>query len=171
MLGMQEIEERENYTIIRPLLHISKKRLQTYLNELTSPLILMMKVMTRYTIKRNQFRHHYAHPMIDDYETAIAKSFAYLQEDKKRLLPSIMERINNLFIIPKQSDELLNIRQIDKALKLLGILPSKAQRDEILRTHSCVIGGKIAVCYADEKIFIAPYCKIEMDKKFKEVCR
>ena len=170
MLGMQEIEERENYTIVRPLLHISKKRLQTYLNEYN---ILYFNDESNDSLhyKRNQFRHHYAHPMIDDYETAIAKSFEYLQEDKKRLLPSIMERINDLFIIPKQSDELLNIRQIDKALKLLGILPSKAQRDEILRTHSCVIGGKIAVCYADEKIFIAPYCKIEMDKKFKEVCR
>ena len=170
MLGMQEIEERENYTIVRPLLHISKKRLQTYLNEYN---ILYFNDESNDSLhyKRNQFRHHYAHPMIDDYETAIAKSFEYLQEDKKRLLPSIMERINDLFIIPKQSDELLNIRQIDKSLKLLGILPSKAQRDEILRTHSCVIGGKIAVCYADEKIFIAPYCKIEMDKKFKEVCR
>lgn len=170
MLGMQEIEERENYTIVRPLLHLSKQKLLSYLNA-HNILYFNDESNDSLNYKRNRFRHHYATPLLDDYETGIAKSFMYLTQDKKRLLPSVAQRINDLFIIEKQSDELLNIRHIDKALKQLGILPSKAQRDEILRTKSCVIGGKIAVCYADEKIFIAPYCTIAMDKKFKEKCR
>jgi len=170
MLGMHEKEEREHYTIIRPLLHVSKKRLQLYLHEQD---ILYFDDESNDSLKhvRNQFRHQYATPLIDAYEAGIAKSFEYLNEDKKRLLPHLSKRIHDLFIIPKQSDELINIRQIDKALKLLGLLPSKAQRDEILRTKSCVVGGKIAVCYTDEKIFIAPYHQETMDKKFKERCR
>ena len=170
MLGMQEVEEREHYTIVRPLLHISKQTLQNYLQQRN---IIYFNDESNNSLKhiRNQFRHHYANPLLEAYEAGIAKSFAYLQEDKKRLLPHVATRIHDLFIIPKESDDLMNIRQIDKALKLLGLLPSKAQRDEILRTKSCVIGGKIAICYTDEKIFIAPYCKIDMDKKFKEACR
>lgn len=170
MLGMQEIEERENYTIVRPLLHISKKRLQAYLNEHNILYFNDESNQSRQHL-RNQFRHEYATPLIDAYEEGIAKSFTYLEEDRKRLLPHQAKRIQDLFILPKDDDELINIRHIDKVLKRLGLLPSKAQRDEILRTKSCVIGGKIAVCYADEKIFIAPYYQTNMDKKFKEKCR
>lgn len=170
MLGMQEMEEREDYTIVRPLLHISKKSLQSYLNNHT---ILYFNDESNHSLKhlRNQFRHDYATPLIDAYEEGITKSFSYLAEDRKRLLPHQAKRIQDLFILPKDDDELINIRHIDKVLKRLGLLPSKAQKDEIVRTRSCVVGGKIAVCYAEEKIFIAPYCQTTMDKKFKEKCR
>ena len=40
-----------------------------------------------------------------------------------------------------------------KQSNFLGILLSKAQRDEILKTRDCVIGGKIAVCFEEEAIF------------------
>jgi tRNA(Ile)-lysidine synthase len=170
MVGMQEKEEREHYTIIRPLLHMGKQTLQGYLQERH---ISYFNDESNDALKhlRNQFRHHYATPLMDAYEEGIARSFAYLEEDRKRLLPHQAKRIQDLFILPKDDDELINIRHIDKVLKRLGLLPSKAQRDEILRTKSCVIGGKIAVCYTDEKIFIAPYYQTNMDKKFKEKCR
>ena len=170
LLGMQEIEEREHYSMIRPLLHISKKTLQAYLKEQK---IIYFNDESNDALKhtRNQFRHHYANPLIEAYEEGIAKSFAYLQEDKKRLLPECSTRINDLFIISRSNDDLINIRQIDKALKRLGILLSKAQRDEILRTKACVVGGKFAICFEKERIFIAPYHTENMDKHFKERCR
>jgi len=170
MLGMQEIEERESYKLIRPLLHISKKTLQSYLEEHKITYFNDASNDALHHL-RNQFRHTYATPLIEAYEAGIAKSFAYLQEDKKRFLPHQPKRIHDLFIIPKELDDLINIRQIDKILKMLGLLPSKAQRDEILRTKTCVIGGKIVVCFTEEKIFIAPYSTVTMDKKFKELCR
>ena len=170
MLGMQESEERDSYSILRPLLHLSKKTLQTYLEERE---IAYFNDESNASLKhlRNQFRHHYANPLIEAYETGIAKSFEYMEEDAKRLLPHVAKRIEDLFMIPKDRDELINIRHIDKTLKLLGIVASKDQRNEILKTESCVIGGKIAVCFAREKILIAPYLKVVMDKKFKEICR
>jgi len=170
MLGMQEIEERERYTLIRPLLHVSKKTLQDYLKERN---IHYFNDESNDSLKhlRNQFRHTYATPLIEAYEYGIAKSFAYLEEDRKRLLPHEVIRIKDLFILPKDNDDLINIRHIDKTVKLLGILLSKAQRDEILKTKACVISGKITVCFEEEKIFIAPYQTEDMDKKFKELCR
>lgn len=170
MVGMQEKEEREHYTIIRPLLHMGKQTLQGYLQEHN---ISYFNDESNDTLKhlRNQFRHHYATPLIDAYEEGIARSFTYLEEDRKRLLPHQTKRIQDLFILTRDADDLINIRHIDKALKLLGLLPSKAQRDEILRTKSCVVGGKIVVCFDKEKIFIAPYYQETMNKKFKETCR
>lgn len=170
MLGMQEREEREWYTIIRPLLHVSKKSLVTYLQEHH---IHYFNDESNDSLKhlRNQFRHTYATPLIEAYEDGIAKSFAYLEEDRKRLIPHQVIRIKDLFILPKDSDDLINIRHIDKIVKRLGILLSKSQRDEILRTKECVISRKIAICFEEEKIFIAPYQTEDMDKKFKELCR
>lgn len=170
MLGMQEKEEREQYSIIRPLLHISKQTLQGYLHEHN---IIYFNDESNDSLKhlRNQFRHDHANPLINTYEEGIAKSFAYLEEDRKRLLPHQTKRIQDLFILTRDADDLINIRHIDKVLKLLGLLPSKAQRDEILRTKACVVGGKIVVCFEKEKIFIAPYHQETMDKTFKELCR
>ena len=170
MLGMQEVEEREHYILIRPLLHVSKKTLQDYLQKRNIP---YFNDASNDSLKhlRNQFRHTYATPLIEAYEYGIAKSFAYLEEDRKRLLPHEVIRIKDLFILPKDNDDLINIRHIDITVKLLGILLSKAQRDEILKTKACVISGKIAVCFEEEKIFIAPYQTQDMDKKFKELCR
>ena len=170
MLGMQEIEGRKNYTLVRPLLHVSKKKLQTYLEEHRIT-YFNDESNNSFEHVRNQFRHDFATPLMNAYEEGIAKSFAYLEEDRKRLLPHHAKRIGELFILPRDRDDLINIRQIDKILKLLGILISKAQRDEILKTKGCVVGGKIAVCFEEETIFIAPYITFTMDKKFKETCR
>lgn len=170
LLGMQEREERQRYTLIRPLLHLNKTSLLHYLNA-KGIAYFHDESNDEETHLRNYFRHHYASKLIDAYASGIAKSFEYLEEDAKRLLPKTMKQLEELFIIEKASDELLNIRCIDRALKKLGIVASSAQRQEILRTHDCVVGGKIAVCYSDDKIYLAPFCKKPMDKTFKELCR
>jgi len=170
MIGMQEVEVRNDYTLVRPLLHVSKKTLQTYLHEHQITYFNDESNASRKHL-RNQFRHDYATPLIDMYEEGIAKSFAYLIEDRKRLLPHQAKRIGELCILPRDADDLINIRQIDQIIKQMGTLLSKAQRDEILNTKNCVIGGNIAVCFGEMKIFIAPYLKHAMGKKFKEACR
>ena len=170
LLGMQEKEEKEGYILIRPLLHLNKTSLLHYLN--TKGIAYFHDESNDEEAHlRNYFRHHYASKLLDTYASGIAKSFEYLEEDVKRLLPKTMRHIEELFIIEKASDELLNIRSIDKALKKLGIVASYAQRQEIMRTHDCVVGGKVAVCYSDDSIYVAPFCKETMDKSFKELCR
>ena len=170
MVGMQEVEEKEFYTLIRPLLHVSKKSLQYYLEEHDIP-YFNDESNDSLQYMRNQFRQDFATPLIERYEEGIAKSFAYLEEDRKRLLPHQTKRIGDLFILTRELDDLMNIRLIDKTLKRLGMLISKAQRDEILKTKSCVVGGKIAICFEEDHIFIAPYLSNAMEKKFKEACR
>lgn len=170
MLGMQEVEPKETYTLVRPLLHVSKKKLQTYLKERH---IYAFYDESNDSPKhlRNRFRHDFSNPLLEAFEEGIAKSFAYMAEDAKRLLPSQATRINKLFILPRNRDDLINIRHIDKVLKRLGVVASHEQRNEMMKTTSSVVGGKIAVCFEEEKIFIAPYLKVTMDKPFKEACR
>jgi len=170
MLGMREFEPKQHYTLVRPLLHVSKASLLGFLknNEMQ---YFIDKSNESLTYLRNKIRKYHATPLIETYEEGICKSFAYLEEDAKRLLPTLTKRIQDLFIIPRDNDDLINIRQIDKALKLLGVLISHDTREEIVRTRDCVVGGKIAVCFGKESIFIAPFKEAVMDKKFKELCR
>lgn len=170
MLGMRECEPRQHYTLVRPLLHVSKASLLGFLknNEIQYFIDESNEMLT---YLRNKIRKYHATPLLEAYEEGICKSFAYLEEDAKRLLPTHTKRIQDIFIISKDSDDLINIRQIDKAVKLLGILISHDTREEILRTRDCVVGGKIAVCFGKESIFVAPFKEAVMDKKFKELCR
>lgn len=170
MLGMHEVERKEHYTLVRPLLHISKKTLQSYLE---THHISYFHDASNDTFEhlRNQFRHSFSNPLLDAYEEGIARSFAYLEADRKRLLPHPLQKIKELFLLPRDVDDLVNIRHIDQVLKRLGLLISKAQRDEILKTKECVVGGKIAVCFDETTIFIAPYVVHTMEKSFKEACR
>lgn len=170
MLGMQEIESRGDYLLIRPLLHLSKNALLTFLDSNKHTYFSdESNASLEYT--RNYFRHHYATPLLQEHALGIGKSFTYLEEDAKRFLLPPSKRIADLFLIPNTHDDLITIRHIDKALKQLGLLISAAQREEILRVRSGVLGGKIAVCIEEDTIFIAPFMSQTMDKCFKERCR
>jgi tRNA(Ile)-lysidine synthase len=63
------------------------------------------------------------------------------------------------------------IRVVDKYLKKLGYLLSSAQRDELTRENSIVFGGVWAVEIIENRVYIAPYIKEVMPKRFKEECR
>lgn len=170
MIGIHEREHREGYMLVRPFLHVSK---QSLVNFLESKQLMYFhdesNEQTHYL--RNHIREAYANAFTSEYALGIAKSFEYLENDALRLLPSKTARIKNLFLIARNKDDLINIRHIDKVLKVLGTLVSKAQREEILRTKICVVGDKMAVCFTEEYIFVAPYCSAVMDKAFKEMCR
>ena len=72
----------------------------------------------------------------------------------------------------KKTNPKIDIKKTDLILKELGIIMTKAQRDEVLKTNfSCVIQGKIAIDSNNEKIFIAPFVKTPMPKEFKEKMR
>ncbi|AFL67797.1 tRNA lysidine(34) synthetase TilS [Sulfurospirillum barnesii] len=170
MLGMQEREEREGYAIVRPLLHVNKPALKNYLEK---EAIAYFEDESNASLRhqRNAFRHHFANPLLEKYEKGILQSFHYLAEDAKRLVPHQAKRIKDLFILPQDSDDLINIRQIDKILKILGVLASTQQRREILQTRNCVIAHRIAVVFDETLIYIAPYVRLPMMKKDKEVYR
>jgi len=170
MLGMREYEQKENYALVRPLLHVSKTTLLHFLDKRKLKYFIdESNASPKYL--RNKIRKNHASVLMEDFEEGICKSFAYLEKDCEILLPPHTRRIKNLFMIQKSDDDLINIRQIDKAIKLLGKIVSHDTREEILRTKNCVIGGEVAVCFGEICIFVAPFVQEKMNKKFKELCR
>jgi tRNA(Ile)-lysidine synthase len=171
LIGLKEIEQRENYTILKPLLEVSKDELQEYLDTKSIKYYIdSSNSDTKY--RRNLFRKEYANKLIKEYKNGIKNSFRYIQNDINSLDDiEILYQEKELYILQNHHDKNLLIKKIDKVVKLLGYLASKSQKDEILKNKESVIGGKIAVSFADDMVYIAPYITVVMDKKQKERLR
>jgi tRNA(Ile)-lysidine synthase len=103
----------------------------------------------------------------------IARSFRYLLADKRALLPPA-ERLFSceaLTVVARPDSDTAAIRQVDRLLKEKGYLLTAAQREEILRQGSAVVGGEWAVEMTEEALWVAPYVRAKMPKDFKERCR
>jgi len=171
LLGFEEFEKRESYNLIRPLINYSKDELLNFLEEKKIKYFIdSSNFEIKY--KRNYFRKNFSNRFIQEYKEGLKKSFEYLQIDKLELLNiKILHNEKDFFVLKEGKSDIESIRIIDKILKKLGLLLSSSQKKEILKTKDCVIGGKIAISFSNKKIFIAPYIKKKMDKKFKEKCR
>ncbi len=172
LLGFNIWEERENYKIFKPLLDITKKSLEEYLNDKKHKYFID-KTNFDEEYRRNYFRKNFSNRLLEEFEDGIKKSFSYLQEDLNSLnidtKPILATK--KLTIYKSISNNNLDIRVIDKDLKKRGFLLSYAQREEIVRVKELVISAKIAISYTKNFIFIAPYIKKSMPKEFKESCR
>jgi tRNA(Ile)-lysidine synthase len=171
LIGLQESDDRDDYKLLRPLLEYSKDELQSYLDKRDKKYFIDESNQdTKY--KRNLFRHKYANEMLKEYKDGIKNSFRYIQNDIDSLDKiKILYQEKELYILQYHKDHNLLIKMIDKIVKKLGYLLSKAQKDEILANKESVVGGKIAISFTDTKVYIAPYQKIVMDKKQKELFR
>jgi tRNA(Ile)-lysidine synthase len=99
--GMNFVEQRENYTIVRPLLHQSKEELLEYLEENRFTYFIdQSNFENRYL--RNQFR-----PLVNDLlakgKSGYIKSLQILQSEKENLLNNFqtihkIEELNVFFI-------------------------------------------------------------------------
>ena len=171
LLGLEPISIRKSYAIVRPLLEHSKEELLEYLKENSYPYFVdQSNFSDKY--ERNIFRKEFSNKLLTDYRDGIKRSFNYLREDKKNLLSGYQEIFNHkeLYILSYQKNS-ITVRLVDKYLKILGYLLSGNQRKELEKESSIVFGGVWAVEITDNKIYIAPYQKIAMPKKFKEECR
>lgn len=171
LYGMNEIEKRDGYEIIRPLLWYSKSELIEYLqNRGIKYFIDSSNSNIKY--KRNYFRHNFSNRLIAEFKDGIKRSFEYLKIDQEIILSlANNKQIGELFIIKRSGIDRIDILMIDKALKKLGIIISKAQKDEILRQKDCVVSGKIAISFCKDLIYIAPFITTKMPKEFKEKMR
>ncbi|HEC1736045.1 TPA: tRNA lysidine(34) synthetase TilS [Campylobacter coli] len=165
ILGMQEYEKRQNYTLLRPLLFTSKDEILSYLKE-NDIFYFQDESNENEKYFRNYIRKNFSNVFVSKFHQGLKRSFVYLDEDRKKLydLESIKE-IQGLMICPK------NESLIAKAVKMKGLLLSAAQRKEFLK-GDCVLGGKIGIVYKDEKAIIFKYetCQ-KLPKEFKEACR
>jgi len=171
LIGMQPIQKRPHYTLIRPLLAVPKAELHGYLQEHNHPYFVdESNADERH--ERNRFRAAFADPLIAQYGEGIARSFDYLLADKTLLDAgyTMLHREKELRILRLQYPQ-AKARAADATLKELGYLLSAAQRQEIERTDRLVIGGLWAIEHVDERLYIAPARTTDMPKVFKEQCR
>ncbi len=171
LLGLQKIEKRDGYKIIRPLLQTTKDELLNYLHDKNIKYFIdHTNKDTKY--KRNHIREKYTKEFLKEYKDGIKKSFDYLQNDFHELLNiELLYQKRELYIVKKQDSNIKNIRAIDKIVKKLGVLISKKTRDELLKEKEIVLSHKIVVAQTNSKIYIAPFLKTTLPKEFKELCR
>ena len=170
LIAMEEFEKRDFYTIWRPFYNKTKDEILDYLKD-NKIKYFIDKSNFDEKYKRNFFRKHFSNEFIKLFKNGVKRSFEYLEEDKKLLINEDWQNQKKLFFFEKQNPK-IDIKKVDLIAKKLGVLLTKPQRDEIIKTNfSCVIQGKIAIDSNKEKIFIAPFVKIKMPKEFKERMR
>lgn len=165
LLGMQKIDKKEHFNILRPLLDTSKQEIMNFLKE-NKIHFFYDNSNTNVKFKRNFIRSNFSDEFVNLYANGLKKSFFILNNDANSLKSKFIDRKYDLFII--KNDEYF-LRGIDECLKKLGYVMSFNQRKNI--TKSCVIGAKFAICKNEKFIFICPFLCVKMDKKFKERCR
>ncbi|BAF73136.1 tRNA lysidine(34) synthetase TilS [Sulfurovum sp. NBC37-1] len=171
LIGLEPVTHRENYTLVRPLLEYSKDELLIYLKENNHPYFIdESNIDVKY--ERNLFRKQFSDPLIAKYKEGIKRSFDYLRKDKK----SLEKDFETIFTEKKLKIIKLHtisakIKAADLSLKELGYLLSAAQRQEIAKEQTLVIGGEWVVEIQDDLLYIAPYRTDSMPKEFKEQCR
>ena len=171
LLGLELLSKRKKYTLIRPILHHAKEELLTYLNN-NNYHYFIDESNSDEKYERNYFRNNLSNKLIKKYKEGIQKSFTYLKEDKAYLMGGYKEIFHHkeLYILEIENHQVL-VRVVDKYLKKLGYLLSASQRVQLKQEVSMVIGGVWAIEMLENKIYIAPYKKVVMPKKFKEACR
>ena len=172
LIGLEKYSQRKSYQVFRPLLKYAKDDLEAYLQK-NNIEYFIDETNSDPKYKRNFFREKFSNDFIKHYKEGVKKSFDYLHND--------IDTISNLFSSIKYKELLIGdfkvddinvkLRFIDKELKKRGILLSKNTKDEIIKQNSIVLSHKYAVVIENNKVYISPYTKVQMDKKFKEWCR
>ena len=175
LIGMQPIESREDYNIIRPLLFTPKKSLLKFLETKRIKYFLDHTNQSD-SFKRNRFRKYASSFLMEESSSGVAKSFKILLQDKIDCFPppKILFKSKKFYCIATPSSNKLLIHHIDTLLKEAGYVASTAQRNHILESRSVVIGGEWGIEITDKLTFISPYIKpgsLKMPKWFKERCR
>jgi len=169
--GLREIEEREDYKLIRPLLTLEKSTLINYCQNKN------IKYFTdesnsdeRY--KRNYFRSNFARPLLEKYASGIAKSFEYLEQDSSALIQKTELKKCNQLAYFSSMNKRSDIYHIDKYLKSIGHIITAKERELLMQKEELVVGRKYAIAWQKGYVFIAPYLHAtSFTKEFKEKMR
>ena len=171
--GMNLEDKRSTYSLIRPLLHLEKEELISYLQK-EKILYFEDETNSDETIQRNYVRHNYAQPLLKEFRSGIKKSFEYLDEDRELIIENqAVKSIDELLYIQRAATKRSDIYTIDKELKKLGYMMSASERELLKKETTLTLGRKHIVHFHTHYIFIVPTLstKVEMPHKFKEECR
>lgn len=171
LLGLKSVTPKGGYTLIRPLLEVSKDELLAYLDVKGHP-YFVDESNQELKYERNYFRKAYSDPLMAEFKEGIKRSIRYLKADQKRLQGQfeLLYTNQDLRIIKLHAMD-AKVHAVDITLKQLGYLMSAAQREEIDKNNSMVIGAKWAVELQGDLLYISPYSTVDMPKTFKEECR
>lgn len=171
VLSLNALLEKPHYSILRPLLNVSKSALEAYLNQHNIK-YFYDESNGDISFKRNYFREEFCTKFIEQFEHGVQQSFQYLHNDLSSLNISYkpLWTHKELNIFKNLYDDNLNIRIIDIALKQKGYVLSYPQRNEIIKQKTCVISNWV-IEIDTLGIFICPYTQAIMPKEFKELCR
>ena len=171
LLGMTQIEKREKYTLLRPLIDRSKEEIVSYLeNKNISWFHDESNDDTKY--KRNYFRHSIVNELIKDNLDGIRQSFNYLEEDVLELIKEAqVHHADDMSMFKSTSNRRSDIYHIDKILKSKNYMISASQRLELKSVDELVVGRKFLIVFKNGFVYICPFVKETMDKEFKEECR
>ncbi len=171
LTGMTQEQKRDNYTLLRPLLHLDKQELLHFLNN-NNIKYFEDKSNEDEEIKRNSFRHNYSTPLLQKYLSGIKKSFEYLDEDRTILIQEIDVKKVGEFAYFKSQNIRSDIFAIDKYLKTQLYMLSANERELLKSKKALVVGRKFLVNQERGFVFIAPFIKTEkLSKEFKEQMR
>ncbi len=170
--GMEQIQQRKNYTLVRPLLDVTKEEIRHYLHANS---IHYFKDDTNddTTYKRNYFRHTFATPLLKHYAEGIKRSFRYLDEDRADLLGECdVEEIEGCVICKSKTKRAL-AACIDKELKKKGLVLGRSEKEWLKKGQNGVVGRRFVVAFYKGAAVFCPFVKTKtvLPKNFKEECR
>ncbi len=172
LLGSGSLERRGGITLLRPLLEWDRASIEEYLHARNIPYhIDESNADERYA--RNRFRHRFAAPLMDEYGSAIRRSFGYLDEDSRCLIEKmVFDRSEELYFAPAPASSRSLVSGVDALLKSLGYVMKSSDKEKLKKERVAVIGRRYAVSADEGYVWIAPYKSgIVMEKRFKEECR
>jgi tRNA(Ile)-lysidine synthase len=171
LLGMQSVTKKDNYHIVRPILHVNSEEIMNYLQTNTIKYFMDQSNTDTY-FKRNHFREHYSNALIHDYSHAIAQSFQFLEEDLKLIYQShTILQIHQLYYFKITSHRRSVLLDIDKILKQCGYLLGQHEKNLLKTKDTLVVGRRFIVSITETFCFVAPYMTPVMSRDFKEQCR
>lgn len=169
--GMRESEKRTSYTLLRPVLHLEKNELLSYLKE-KDIRYFEDESNSDEKYKRNYFRVNHTKALLEKYAQGIKKSFSYLDEDSDILHQEANISQVGEFAYFKASSKRSDIINIDRYLKTKGFLISAKEKQLLKEGITTVIARKIVVNQKHGFIFIMPYITdVNITKEFKEKMR
>ena len=171
LISLEAKVQKKDYILMRPLLKKTKDELLEYLKKNKRKYFIDATNRDE-SYERNFFRKHYSDTLLAEFKEGIRRSLNYIEDDCSKLKSGyrLLYAQKELRVL-KIDDTRLKVGAIDKTLKKLGYLLSKAQRDDIGQNDTIVIGGNWAIESFEDKIFIAPYLDVKLPKEFKELCR
>ncbi|MCD6259989.1 MAG: tRNA lysidine(34) synthetase TilS [Helicobacteraceae bacterium] len=173
LTGIQREQKRDGYTLIRPLLHLDKQELLHYL-EANKLHYFEDESNLDESIKRNEFRHNYALPLLEKYLSGIKKSFDYLDADAQALLEEReIHKVGDFAYFKATSQDRSDIYLIDQYLKAQDYMLSAQEREALKKKGSHIVGRKFLITWHKDSICIVPYIqsKVILPKEFKEQMR